>query len=540
MSEPTASTATSPMEKGPLPAFCLPDQAGQERELASSGPVLLCFVKDDCPTCHEVVPLLEQAHRALGAKWPVMLVGQTEDGNKKLKEKYDLSVPILNDSSLQVSYAYDIDTVPTLFALDPEGQSLDPLIGFVNAEWQARMSQCAELVGLDGTLGVAWSELPEWRPGCGSLSVDPLHADRLRAEAENSPLRARRLELGSADDEFEFMFDQGFSDGLPLVPPSPERVLRMLEGCSRDPQSLVALVPPNMGEATVEKVAINAVMAGCKPEYLPVVIAALEAACTDEFNIHGVMATTMGASPVMVVNGPIRHRLGMNMQMGALGQGNRANATIGRALRLTVRNVGGAKPGGTERSTLGNPMKFTMCFAEWEERNPWSPLHVERGFDADESVVTLFGMTSGPTQMVDQDSRTAAQLGGSFGLCLETVFHPRAHGATETLVVVCPEHVDTFMRDGYTKADIRDRIQEVTAKPLRELVADDVSAVGLKSEHAAKMDAAKLDRLVPKFAATDMIHLVVAGGDAGKFSGAFHGWVTGNIGTISTSQKIDD
>ena len=149
------------------------------------------------------------------------------------------------------------------------------------------------------------------------------------------------------------MYDQGFSDGLPVMAPTPERVLRMLRGTRRDAQELVAVVPPNMAPATVEKVAINAVLAGCRPEYLPVVIASLEAVCTETFNGHGVMATTMGASPALIVNGPIRDRIGMNSRLGALGQGNRANATIGRALRLVLRNVGGAKPGGTERSTLG-------------------------------------------------------------------------------------------------------------------------------------------------------------------------------------------
>ena len=238
-------------------------------------------------------------------------------------------------------------------------------------------------------------------------------------------MRARRIDIAQQDDEFEFMFDQGFSDGLPLLPPTPERVMRMLGGTQRDPQEVVAAVPPNMGEATVEKVAINAVMAGCKPDYLPVVLAGMEAVCTDEFNIHGVMATTMGATPVMVVNGPIRHRLGMNMKLGALGQGNRANATIGRALRLALRNIGGAKPGGVERSTLGNPMKFSMCFAEWEERSPWTPLHVERGFDPDDSVLTVFAITSGPVLMIDQNSRTGAHLAGSLGLSLETMLHRR-------------------------------------------------------------------------------------------------------------------
>jgi len=353
-------------------------------------------------------------------------------------------------------------------------------------------------------------------------------------------LRARRIDIASQDDEFEFMFDQGFTDGLPVVPPTPERVLRMLSGTRRDPQEVVAVMPPNMGEATVEKIAINAVMAGCKPEYLPVVIAAVEAICTDAFNIHGVMATTMGASPVLVVNGPIRERLGMNMKLGALGQGNRANATMGRAVRLAVRNIGGARPGGTERSTLGNPMKFTMCFAEWEERNPWGPLHVERGFDPDDSVVTAFAMTSGPTQMVDQDSRSAAQLAGSLGLCLESAFHPKAHYATEVLMVVCPEHVDTLMRDGYSKQDLRARIQEVTSRPIRDLVEDDISAVGFKKSAADRMTSDELERRLPKFRRDEDIHIVVAGSEAGKFSGAFHGWATGEIGSQSVSKKIQE
>ena len=159
------------------------------------------------------------------------------------------------------------------------------------------------------------------------------------------------------------------------------------------------------------------------------------------------------------------------MGLGSLGQGNRANLTIGRALRLVVRNVGGAKPGETERSTLGNPMKLTMCFAEWEERNPWSPLHVERGFSKDESVVTVFTMSSGPTLIVDQDSRSASQLAGTLGQGLQAVMSPKAYGATDCLLVVVPEHVDTLMRDNYSKADLRQRIQEVSARPLRELVA---------------------------------------------------------------------
>ncbi|MDA1074974.1 MAG: redoxin domain-containing protein [Proteobacteria bacterium] len=522
-----------------LTPFLLESAEGEKFSFPGDKPSVICFVKEDCPTCNEVMPVLEAAFRSFGSAVSVLVPGQTLEGNAKLKKTHSLSVPILDDSSLKVSFAYDIDTVPSMFISDAAGNQTDALIGFVREEWQTALTRLAERTGSSAP-DLDWSVLPAWRPGCGSLSVDPAIHDRLQAEAENSPLRARKIQIGSMDDEFEFMFDQGFSDGLPLVPPTPERVIRMLSGTRRDAQELVAVMPPNMGEATVEKIAINAVMAGCKPEYMPVILTAIEAICTDEYNIHGVMATTMGASPVMVVNGPIRERIGMNMKLGALGQGNRANATIGRAVRLAIRNIGGARPGGTERSTLGNPMKFTMCFAEWEERNPWGSLAQERGFKREDSVVSIFTMTSGPTLIVDQDARGAAHLGGTFGLCLESAFHPKAHFGTDVLVVVCPEHVDTFMVDNYSKADIRRRIQEVTSRPIRDLVADSVSAVGIKQAMIDRMGEGAMDRMIPKFRSEEDIHIVVAGSEAGKFSGAFHGWATGEIGSISVSRKIEE
>ncbi len=523
-----------------IPEFALKGLAGED--LSRPQPGLVCFIKEDCPTCQTVVPVLQALHEQWGDALPVIAVGQTAEGNRVLADRHGLSVPIADDSALKISFAADIDTVPTLFALGEDGTlapGTAPQVGFVKDDWRAFLHALGSAAGRP-ELALDWDELPDWRPGCGSLSVDPQHADRLRAEADNSPIRARKLTIGALDDPFEFMFDQGFSDGLPLVPPTPERVLRMLGGTGRDPQSVIASMPPNLAELTVEKVAINAVMAGCKPEYLPVVIAAIEAICTDEYNIHGVMATTMGASPVIVVNGPIRRQIDMNMEVGALGQGNRANATIGRAVRLTVRNVGGARPGGTERSTLGNPAKFTQCFAEWEERHPWEPLHVERGFKREESVVTVFTMSSGPVLMVDQDSRSGRQLAASFGLCLEAIWHPRAHYATEALVVVCPEHVDTFVKDGFDKAAIRARIQEVTERRIADLAADDDCAVGFQPAALARMSDADRERKLAKFKDVGDIHMTVAGGDAGKFSGAFHGWATGTIGSQMVSRRIDD
>jgi hypothetical protein len=523
-----------------LPAFSLENNLGEDASFPGSGQALICFVKEDCPTCKTVMPILEACHKAFGASIDVHLVGQNVDGNLQLIDEFALSAPLLDDSRLKVSFAYDVEIVPTLILSDPQGRELTRQEGFVREEWQNLLTGLSDVLELPAP-EVDWKQFPEWRPGCGSLSVDPLIADRLQAEAENSPLRARKIEIAPGDDEFEFMFDQGFSDGLPLVPPSPERVLRMLSGTRRDSQEVVATVPPNMGEATIEKIAINAVMAGCKPEYLPIVVAALEGACTDEFNIHGVMATTMGASPVMVVNGPIRERVGMNMKLSALGQGNRANATIGRALRLAIRNIGGAKPGGTERPTLGNPMKFTMCFAEWEERSPWDPLHVERGFQKEDSTVTLICMTSGPTLIVDQTSLTAPQLAGSFGLALANVHHPKAYMGSDALLVICPEHIDTLLKDGhYSKEDVRNRILEVTKKPVKELIADEQSGVGIPAARFAAMPDEMKQGSLSKFRSGEDIHIVVAGSDAGKFSGAFHGWVNGPMGSIVVTRKIEE
>ena len=524
----------------PRPEFTLRDMAGGERRFPSGRPALISFVKEDCNTCNLVAPILEAFHRTWGDAADIWMLGQSADGNAILKDRHGLTLPILDDSALKTSLAWGFEIVPAVYWIGPDGEAQAPVEGFVRQEWEALAKRISGDLGAPAA-PVTWSEYPEWRPGCGSKHLDPDIHDRLLAEADNSPIRARRIEIAPADDIDEFMFDQGFSDGLPVVAPTPERVLRMLSGTTRNPQDVVAVVPPNMAPATVEKIAINAVMAGCRPEYLPVVIAAVEAVCTDEFNMHGVTATTMGASPVLVINGPIRHQIGMNMKLAALGTGNRANATIGRALRLVVRNIGGARPGGVDRSTLSGPMKFTMCFAEWEEGSPWDPLHVERGFQREDSVVTAFAMTSGPVQIVDQESRRPDQIAGTLGLGLEGMFLSKIHRMpVDALLVVCPEHIRTLTSDGdYGKARLRERIQAVTSRPLREMVSNDVSGAGIPVASAAKMTEAQLAAPAPKFASDKFIHIVVAGSEAGKFSAAFHGWVTGAAGSAVVSRKIE-
>jgi hypothetical protein len=520
-----------PMAAHTLPAFALTGGSGARVAFPTGRHALLCFVKEDCPTCVLTMPIIEAMHRAFAAQADIFAIGQDAAGNRALVERFGLTCPMLDDSALAVSFAYDLEIVPTIILAGPGGERIAGFAGLARDDWRALAAKLAALTGLAAP-ALDWNAMPELRPGCGSKSVEPAIAERLQAEARGERMQARRIELGESEDVFEFMFERGLTDGLPVVPPTPERVAWMLTGTRRDPREVIATVAPNLAPVTVEKIAVNAVMAGCRPAYLPVVIAALEAVCTDEFNIHGVMATTWGATPVMVVSGPIRKRIGMNMGMMALGYGNRANATIGRAVKLVLRNVGGAKPGEIERSTLGAIGKFTTCFAEWEERSPWEPLHVERGFDRGDSVVTVFGLEAGSRQIADQVSRTARALVGSLGM----------HGAGEILLVVCPEHADTIAREKWSKAQVRERIQEVTSRPIRELVpdADSAEGVSLRALGLEHPTPEQLEAKIPKFRRPEYINMIVAGGEAGKFSAVFAGWVSGPMGSSSVSRKIED
>ncbi len=208
----------------------------------------------------------------------------------------------------------------------------------------------------------------------------------------------------SAEDWVEFAYSHPWHDGLPVVPPTEQSVARFLEAC---PPGLEPFdpVPPRQAVPTLESLAANAVMAGCKPEYFPVVLAALRAVLMKQYNLHGTLATTHSCAPMIMVNGPVRRELGINSGANCLGQGVRANATIGRALQLILLNIGGARPGDMDRATQGSPAKYTYCFGENEEESPWEPFHVRAGFAANESVVTLMS-AEGPHNINDHASVT--------------------------------------------------------------------------------------------------------------------------------------
>ena len=327
----------------------------------------------------------------------------------------------------------------------------------------------------------------------------------------------------------EALYDRGWTDGLPLVPPTEARVLRMLEGTSRAADEVVALVPPNLVECTVEKVAVNSVMAGCRPEYLPVVLAALEAVCTDEFNMHGILATTMGVGPVFVVNGPITAEIGMNSGVNVLGHGNRANATIGRAVQLVVRNVGGGAPGGVDRATHGSMSKLGFCFAEDEVGSPWTTLAEDRGFSRSQDVVTAF-CGEGPRIVVDQKSRSADSLVRMLAEGLLASVSPRTVMGMDGLLVVSPEHMARFSDAGWD----RQRFMEELGRHL-VVEADGILAGTGGIEEGLPPDLAGLT--LPKFRPGGLL-VVHAGGPAGLFSAIIGGWLNGPMGSEPTSREI--
>ena len=468
---------------------------------------LVAVVKRDCPTCALVVPVLREL--ASGTE-PLTVFTQDDPA-------FPEGVRSTHDADLSVSWHHDIDTVPTLIRVS-DGAEVTRLVGWNRAQWE-------ELTGVGG-LGTG---LPEYRPGCGSLSVDVGRVDELRTRFGTSPLRSRRVELAELEDEAEAMFDRGWSDGLPLVAPTEARVMRMLEGTSRAPDVVVAVVPPNLDEVTVEKVAINAVMAGCRPEYLPVVIAAVEAACNDTFNMHGVLATTMPVGPVIVVNGPIRRAIGMNSAGNVLGQGNRANNTIGRALQLVVRNVGGGKPQGVDRAAHGNPGKITFCFAEDEEGSPWEPLATWRGAPPGADALTIFP-GEGPRCVVDQQSRTPGSLASSLAACLRTVHHPKLPLGFDVMLVIGPEHARVFAEAGWDRARLLAELDARLQLPGSEIVR---GAGGI----AEGLPESFRDATVPKFRPGG-IFIVHAGGQAGLFSAIIAGWANGATGSEPVTQLI--
>jgi len=306
-----------------------------------------------------------------------------------------------------------------------------------------------------------------------------------------------------------FAEQAGWGDGLPLIPPTEDRVQAMLDTVAEAPGDVVGVVEPQRGEATVEKIAINAVMAGCRPELFPAVVAAVRAVCEPRFNLYALNTTTCCATPVLMINGPARHILGIECGYSCLGHNGRANATIGRALRLVMRNVGGSVPGAVSKSTFGQPGRISLCFGEWEEKSPWAPFHVRRGFERDASVVTAHCAT-GTQDIADIWAETGEELvhvlaHGIDWIGNNKVLVPQHNG--EMFLLLCPDFAYKISRDGLSVADVQRLLYEHTRTPIERWPR----AYWPKLEERGYVEQGT----VPLCAGPQQFLIAVAGGESG-------------------------
>ena len=311
---------------------------------------------------------------------------------------------------------------------------------------------------------------------------------------------------------------RGWSDGLPVVPPTPARVAAMLAYCDRPLDRPIAVVAPRYAPALPWRLAANAVMAGCRPEHFPLVVAAIEALAQPAVNLYGVQATTHPCSTLLLFNGPIPRALGVSGGCNALGPGHPANATIGRAVRLALLNIGGALPGSVDMATLGSLAKFTFCAAENEAQSPWEPLHVERGFAAEHSTVTVLG-TEGPHNINDHESIGARSLLMTIAGTIATTGSNNAMHASTPIVAFCPEHAATVAAGGFTKASIREFLYQHAVEPMGRFAPENVER-RLKKKFPERYAAGDADTPVTMVQAAEDFVIVVLGG-AGKHSAYF-------------------
>ena len=307
----------------------------------------------------------------------------------------------------------------------------------------------------------------------------------------------------------EFFFTHGWTDGLPVTPPTAESVAAMVAASGRAAAETIGPIPPRMRIATLEKLAVNAVMAGCRPVYFPVVLAALDAVLDENIRLYGIQTATNTSSALLIVNGPIVKELGLNARGNVFGQGNRANATIGRALQLILRNVGGDLPGETDMATHGHAGKYTFCIAENEDESPWEPLHVERGFKPGDSTVTVIGGSS-PQNVFTYGCETGAEILDHFIGALTGLGHNNIIFPTGPLFVLSPEHAQTLARDGFDKPRIKQHLFEKARIPLTRFAARTVT--GLRHRRARWFEIAGDPHHIGVADRVGDINIVVAGG----------------------------
>ncbi len=472
------------------PEFSLRSVAGPPVRLADlygGGSALLLFVSEECPTSvltlRRLAPVVSELSAA-GVRVAAVFEDPLEVAARVARRTEFAGLVLSEPAPYEVSQAYSLASLPTAVLVDRSGVEVGRVVG-----WDA--------AGLRTLLSVPITDEPPLRkPGCAAKNT-------------YDPEELRLLDGGHFSD-LEDMFDRGWSDGLPVIPPTSDRVEAMLGGRDRD--LLLGEMAPSLARVTLERVAACAVLAGCRPDYFPVVVAAVEAVLEPAFNVGGQAVTTQPCGQVIVVNGPVRDAIGLNGSVGALGPGWRPNMTIGRALRLVVSLTGGGFPGRLDRSTLGNPGKIAMCFAEDEEVSPWEPLHVSRGFSASSSVVTVVGADA-PLSISDHRSTGPLELVRVLGDAAAATWSPNwwPLGGV-SLFVICPEHARSFSEWGWSKERVREEMFSAVERPAGSLRWGETTPL---------VNSAPDDELVRKWDSPDDIMLVVAGGEAGRYSAVF-------------------
>ncbi|SAL26969.1 hypothetical protein AWB69_02037 [Caballeronia udeis] len=343
------------------------------------------------------------------------------------------------------------------------------------------------------------------------------------AVLQSSKTRESAMATVPADvDLVEYYYERGFSDGLPVVPPTQEKVDEIVARLGGDASFVEARIAPRWGDLTREVLAINMVMAGCKPEYTPVVLAAVKALTDQAFNLNGVQATTHVASPLLIVNGPIAREIGMNGGVNAFGSGNRANATIGRALRLIMLNVGGGWPGDLDKSTLGHPGKYTYCVTENEAQSPLAPYHVEHGYKPEDSTVFVMAAEA-PHSVTNHISNDPEGILDTMCSAMSTIASNSAVLGGHVAVVLGLEHAQTIGKHGWSRADVRNYLFQNHGNRFIDL------AYGHRygkvyNRNLPRYYKREDNTRIPIIHSPENIHLFVMGGEAGRFSVLIPGW----------------
>jgi hypothetical protein len=341
------------------------------------------------------------------------------------------------------------------------------------------------------------------------------------SDAETAPPSPRQTPSPApttyeVDDAFaanELYQDNGWTDGLPIVPPTEELVRAFLDAARCAGDDVIAVEPVRRRRITASSVAVAAVMAGCRPEYMPVVLAVVRAMCRPEFGLHGTTASTGGSAQFIVVNGPIRRAIGMNSTHNALANASRANATIGRTPRLLILNVLGGAPGRLDRSTLGHPGKYTFCVAEDEEDNPWTPLAAERGVPASRSAVTVLAAGS-PHQLMNEWTRDPRELLETYAATMRANLLTYSIWAGNYVTVVGRQHREVLHAAGWSKRDVREFVHERAR----------VTRAEWRSVGKGAVVGRKGDDVHTALRTPDDLLVVAAGGPAGGFGAVIPPW----------------